>query len=228
MNFMYVYVLCHKEGHNYGNLFNKKYNMIFKYVFNHWVGMFHGVLPGTFTYSHIANHHKYDNDHRDVYSTAYRPRDEIKAWVRYLPEWFGYASNVSSIWAFYKEGRDGSKKGYELARGCTLSTLWYIVFASAVGYIHPTFCLATIVYSFIEGNILLSVVNWAWHAMIDPDDPSNDYVNSMTVIEGLNFTLGEEYHVVYGARFPTEIHTRGCHWMMIPRLLASSEPACDQ
>jgi hypothetical protein len=29
-----------------------------------------------------------------------------------------------------------------------------------------------------------------------------------------------------GARFPTEIYTRGCHW--IPRLLASSEQTCDQ
>ena len=26
MNFMFVYVMCHKEGHNFGNLFAKKYN----------------------------------------------------------------------------------------------------------------------------------------------------------------------------------------------------------
>jgi hypothetical protein len=30
----------------------------------------------------------------------------------------------------------------------------------------------------------------------------------------------------YGARFSTQIHTRGWHWF--PRLLASSEHACDQ
>jgi hypothetical protein len=29
-----------------------------------------------------------------------------------------------------------------------------------------------------------------------------------------------------GARFPTGIYTRGCHW--IPRMFASSEHACDQ
>jgi hypothetical protein len=31
---------------------------------------------------------------------------------------------------------------------------------------------------------------------------------------------------VYGARFPIEIYTRGCHWF--PCMLASSEQACDQ
>jgi hypothetical protein len=31
---------------------------------------------------------------------------------------------------------------------------------------------------------------------------------------------------MYGARFPTEIYTRGCHW--IPRMFAGSEHACDQ
>ena len=67
----------------------------FQYFFNHWVGMFHGVAPGTFTWSHVYNHHKYDNDERDVYSTAFRPRDSFSAWVRYLPEWFAYASNIS-------------------------------------------------------------------------------------------------------------------------------------
>jgi hypothetical protein len=43
--------------------------------------------------------------------------------------------------------------------------------------------------------------------------------------------LSEYMHVNYdpsryGARFPAETSTRGCHWF--PRLLASSDQACDQ
>jgi hypothetical protein len=38
---------------------------------------------------------------------------------------------------------------------------------------------------------------------------------------------GRRRHLcVHGARFSTEIYTRGCHWF--PRLLASSEQSCDQ
>jgi hypothetical protein len=32
--------------------------------------------------------------------------------------------------------------------------------------------------------------------------------------------------LLYGSFFPTEIYTRGCHW--IPRMFASSEHTCDQ
>jgi hypothetical protein len=47
-------------------------------------------------------------------------------------------------------------------------------------------------YAFIESNILLAVVQIGWHAFVDEDDPSNDYVNSTTIVNGLNFTLSEE------------------------------------
>ncbi len=209
MNFMFVYVMCHKEGHNAGNLFAKRFNghapLGLKYIFNHWAGMFHGVLPGTFTYSHLYNHHKYDNDERDVYSTAFRTRDTFASWVTYLPEWFAYASNVSSLRAFVQEGK------WKYARGTLLSTLFYCAFVAACAYVHPTFTLLTLVYAFVEGNILLSIVNFVWHGFIDPDDPSNDYVNSTTVVEGLNFTLGEEYHVVHH-------QYAGTHWTRHPEL----------
>jgi len=203
MNFMFVYVMCHKEGHNFGNLFAKKFNghapFGLKFVFNHWAGMFHGVLPGTFTYSHLYNHHKYDNDDRDVYSTAYRARDTFSSWVTYLPEWFAYASNISSLRAFIQERK------WKYVIGTLVSTLYYCVFVSVCWYIHPVFTLFTLIYAFVEGNILLSIVNFVWHGFIDPDDPSNDYINSTTVVEGLNFTLGEEYHVVHH-------QYAGAHW----------------
>ena len=137
MNFMFVYVMCHKEGHNFGNLFAKKFNghapFGLKYVFNHWAGMFHGVLPGTFTYSHLYNHHKYDNDERDVYSTAYRTRDTFTSWVTYLPEWFAYASNVSTLRAFVQEKRYGERciwwwGGGRVGGGYTWPLVWCIVY----------------------------------------------------------------------------------------------------
>lgn len=72
-------------------------------------------------------------------------------------------------------------------------------------YIQPWFTTLTLIYAFFEGNILLSVVNFVWHAFIDEDDPTNDYVNSMTIVDGLNFTLKEEYHVVHH-------QYAGAHW----------------
>lgn len=199
MNFMYCYVMCHKEAHNYGNLFVSPYNSFLKYVFNHWVGLFNGVVPGAFTYAHVYNHHKYDNCERDIISTAFRPRDEFSSWVRYVPEFFAYACNLSSVFAFWSEGR------YRFVGGIILSTIWYVLFVGTCWFASPMFTLFTLIYAFVEANILLSVVNFVWHAFIDPDDPSNDYINSTTIIEGLNFTLAEEYHVVHH-------QYAGAHW----------------
>jgi hypothetical protein len=65
-NFMWVYVMCHKEGHAIkGSLLKRGFmHNCFGTAFNHWVGLFHGVIPGVFTISHIHNHHRYDNDEK--------------------------------------------------------------------------------------------------------------------------------------------------------------------
>ena len=91
------------------------------------------------------------------------------------------------------------------AFGTVASTLYYLAFVALIYRFQPTFCFWYVLYPLAEGNILLSVVNYTWHAFIDPDDPANDYVNSTTVIDGLNFCLKEEYHVVHH-------QYAGVHW----------------
>jgi len=199
MNFMYCYTLCHKEAHNFGNLFKQPYNRVFKFVFNRWVGVFHGVLPGVFTISHVFNHHKYDNGDKDVICTILRPRDRFSSLVKFLPGFFAYASNVSTVQSLIAEG----KTAYALQ--ASLGTLYYLAIVSACAYVQPLFTLCTLVYAFVEGNVLLSVVQIGWHAFVDEDDPTNDYINSTTIVDGVNFTLNEEYHVVHH-------QYAGAHW----------------
>lgn len=69
---------------------------------------------------HVYNHHRYDNGELDTITTAYRPRDEIKEWVRYSFDFITqYAANLGTIISFIQEGR------YAFALGTALSTLWY-------------------------------------------------------------------------------------------------------
>eukprot|EP00163_Fabomonas_tropica_P018467 TRINITY_DN32804_c0_g1_i1.p1 TRINITY_DN32804_c0_g1~~TRINITY_DN32804_c0_g1_i1.p1 ORF type:complete len:423 (-),score=92.72 TRINITY_DN32804_c0_g1_i1:332-1600(-) len=199
MHFMYVYVLCHKESHCYGRIFSSPLHYIGQFAWNWWVGLFHGVLPGTFVYSHIANHHKYDNEKDDVYSTGAFPRDSFVNFLRYVCVWFMYALNLSTLVQFYKEGK------LNMVCKTLYGTGFYIAFVSYFYYHHPTFALTYLIYPLIEANILLGMVNYTWHAFIDPLDHQNDYVNSTTILEGLNFTLREEYHVVHH-------QYAGIHW----------------
>ena len=99
-NFAHVYTLCHMEAHRRYQLWGRRGP--WGYAFNWWVGLFHGVLPGTFTASHLYNHHRFDNDVRDAYSTAGYPRDSIVSLLRYLVVWCFYATNLSTLYDFYK------------------------------------------------------------------------------------------------------------------------------
>lgn len=201
-NFMYVYVLCHKEAHCFGKLFSEPYRnyMGLQFVYNYFIGFFHGVIPGPFTESHIYNHHKYDNDSDDVYSTGAYPRDSFKQYLRYVYIWFLYALNISSIHKFYSEGM--MDKTVRCMAGCL-----YYVFGLCLcsKFISPLFALMYVWYPLVEANILLSAVNYTWHAFIDPDNHDNDYVNSTTILDAMNFTLDEEYHVVHH-------QYSGVHW----------------
>lgn len=201
-NFMYVYVLCHKEAHSYGKLFSMPYRkyMGLQFVYNYFIGFFHGVIPGPFTESHIYNHHKYDNDSDDVYSTGAYPRDSFRQYLRYVYIWFLYALNVSSIRKFHSEGK------MDRAIRCVVGCLYYAAGLAMCAYcVSPLFALMYVFYPLVEANILLSAVNYTWHAFIDPDDHDNDYVNSTTILDALNFTLDEEYHVVHH-------QYSGVHW----------------
>lgn len=164
-NFAHVYTLCHMETH-------RKYQMFgggghdfwapWSMVWNGWIGLFHGVLPGTFTHSHLLNHHRYNNDVYDQYSTGGYRRDSFMSLMRYQVVWFAYALNLST---FY----DLARRGLWAALLQTLAlTGYYVGFLyAAVALTSPAYVLGTLGYALVEGNILLSVVNYTWHMFLE-------------------------------------------------------------
>jgi len=193
VNFAHVYTLAHMEAHRRYKLFTLSRENPVSGIFNWLCGLFHGVVPATFTESHIANHHRWHNDFNDVYSTAGYRRDSVWNFMRYVPVWMMYASNMSSMWYFHVRKDSG-----RLQR-TVFGTLYYVAFVFATQYMFgTTFALATIVYPFFEGNVLLAMVNYVWHMFLDTDQ-DNHYVNSITIEDGEEFIFSEEYHVVHHA-----------------------------
>lgn len=202
MNFAYVYTLCHKEGHSFAGLFSKEYNesTILRNVFNWWIGMFYGVLPATFSYGHSINHHRYNNGPLDVISTSDKPRDNFANWVAYLPRYFLYAINISTSAQFARE------KNWKVVYNVVLGSLWFLAWVLiCASVISPAFAIIFVVFPFCEAMMLLAAVNWSWHAFLDPNDPENEYVQSITIVDGCINVLNEDSHVVHH-QFP------GAHW----------------
>ena len=207
MNFAYVYTLCHKEGHAaYTGLFAKEYNdsIFLRNIFNWWIGMFYGVLPATFKYGHSINHHIHNNNEHDVITTSDKPRDNFFNWVAYLPRYVLYAVNISTVRQFAHEGN--WKVVYKVVFGSVYFFVWLGLVAYVVG---PVFALAYVAFPFFEASLLLAAINWSWHAFVDPNDPSNEYIQSITILDGTINVLNEDAHVVHH-------QVPGAHWTTHP------------
>ena len=216
MNFAYVYTLCHKEGHAAAaghGLWRPPFDRRgpFRYLFNWWVGLYYGVMPATFAIGHSINHHKYNNGPADVVSTADKPRDEWVALVAYVPRFLLYACNVSTTYQFLREGK------WDVAISTVIGTLYYVAFAVLVAQFYGgIFAFAYLAYPFFEQCLMLSGINWVWHAFLDPDDVENEYVASITILGGTINVLNEDSHVVHH-QYP------GFHWSKHPKLLLKHE-----
>jgi hypothetical protein len=197
-NFAFSYTLAHKESHAYGAVFTDALNGVgLARVFNWVTGPFFGIVPGTFTHSHQLNHHRHHNSAADVYSTGGYPRDSLVSFCRYLPIWFLYASNASTLLYLGGTGQ------YQAAGEVALATLYYLGLVGGLAYLSPAWAAASMVWAFVEGNVLLCMVNWVWHCQCD--EGGTPEVVSTTIVRGQEFIFSEEYHAVHHA-------LPGLHW----------------
>ena len=80
-----------------------------------------------------------------------------------------------------------------------LGTMVYWIFFGCIYHLSPLFAVAYVLYPLFEAGVLLSAINWAWHAFLDPDT-TNNYASSVTIFEGCPLRtniLNEDYHVVH-------------------------------
>ena len=108
-------------------------------------------------------------------------------------------TNITPIYSFYV---NNNKKDLIMM---VIGNLYYISFISFFASYSIKFSLVYIIYPFLEASFLLAIVNWSWHAFIDPENPKNEYVLSITILDGTYNILNEDYHVVHH-KYPS------AHW----------------
>lgn len=205
MHFAIVNTLAHKEGHTSLGLFKKPYHHVLRYAFNWWIGGFYGLAPSTYTYGHSRNHHQYNNEQGDVVSTADKPRDSFINFLAYIPRWFAYHVNITTYLQFKSEDNIG------YADKMVQGSMYYFFFVAFAAVFSPVFAVSYLLYPLFESGVFLSAINWAWHAFNDPVDTSNEFISSITILNGPFNVLHEDYHVVHH-QYP------GAHWTKHPEL----------
>eukprot|EP00929_Paragymnodinium_shiwhaense_P006727 TRINITY_DN1106_c0_g1_i3.p1 TRINITY_DN1106_c0_g1~~TRINITY_DN1106_c0_g1_i3.p1 ORF type:complete len:285 (-),score=49.25 TRINITY_DN1106_c0_g1_i3:531-1385(-) len=158
-----------------------------------------------FVYSiaHNKIHHRWHNDVDDIHTNLDLDRTEFRTFVEFMPRFALYWTGVGPValfakrreWAYMQQMLSGMLAYYGVA---ALLFLW-----------NPIFCICYWLYPHCEACVGLGAIAYLWHAFVDEEDPGNQFVNSVTILDGHDNVFNEDYHVVHH-------HFPGVHWTEVP------------
>jgi len=201
--FTYNHVLLHKEGHDHRGFFKPPFNIL-NGIVNWWIGPFYGGVPNSYCMSHNKIHHRYDNELGDVHTNLDLDRSEAYSFLLYVPRFTLYWTGFSPLYFFIKnkEYKFALQTFFGMAVFFGIFTLFFLRI--------PLFAVSYILYPLVEDCVFFGGISYLWHAFLDPDDPHNEYVNSVTIIRGKDNVWNEDFHVVH--------HTSpSTHWTDYPK-----------
>lgn len=190
-SFAYLHVLLHKEGHDANGFF--KWEFLNFGVLHFFVGIFYGALPYSYSMYHNKIHHHFDGDIDDVGNTNV-DLDRSSPWaiMYYFPRFLMYWSGLTPLIYFISVGK------WRFAANTVVGQIymgicWFACYKLAGFW----FTLLYLFFPFIESTLFFGGISYLWHAFCDPSDPQNPYVDSITIVGGLDNIYNEDFHVVH-------------------------------
>ena len=191
--FAHISTLIHKEGHAPKGLFKKRFS-IFNNFFGWILGPLYGHIPEAYPMGHLRIHHKHDNGPEDITTTMHLDRTKPSHWLIYLRQFAGFWTGFSIVRYHLK------KQNFKHARRMMKGMITYGIILCILLVIDPWFGFAYFLLPLFCVIIYLCAINYTWHAFMDPRDPDNDYVNSITILRGHYNVFNEDYHVTHHQR----------------------------
>ncbi len=206
-----VILMLHNTSHRplYGSkLFNKHIP---------WgVGIWFGLSPETYYVHHLGMHHAEANLPDDLSSTMRYRRD---SWIDFAKYYFRFLFGYPSIVAYFvRAGRA------RMLRRFAVGELFHFAVTAAALYVNWQAGLLVFVFPLLFTRFMLMSGNWAQHAFVDPDDPTNDYRTVTTFINSPynHKCFNDGYHLGHHLK-PSR------HWLEMPEdFLAKREELIAQ
>lgn len=185
-------------------LFKKEYenwNNLIPWFF----GLFFGQSPKTFFAHHVGMHHAENNMEHDDSSTIGYQRDSRRAFAKYFLSFlFLGMRNLLRYFKFRKK-----KKFLPMVKR---GEIFWFALVIALSFISLKATLVVFVAPLLTTRFAMMMGNWGQHAFVDPNNPSNSYLNSITCINSAynRRCFNDGYHIGHHLK-PT------MHWTDLPK-----------
>jgi fatty acid desaturase len=192
----------HLEAHRPQGYFSDKYDKVFGRYAENFLGYLYGDLPELGRTVHVRLHHKENGGFDDNASTLGYDRTSPLDFLWYLSDnvWttLGLAPYV------YFRARGDEKNRRRMLWGITR----YFIYFAAVFIFDWRIGIVYVLVPLLAMNFIMAITSWVQHAFCDPENPEDYFVNTVTVLDELNF-MNEGYHLCHH-------HRSGLHWTEMP------------
>lgn len=212
-----AWTFAHREGHAGGKMYRPWLANSVGNFFENWLGVFYGTIPYNFTATHIVTHHRFNGGKGDPVYAWDLDRTRFSHLLLYQWRFIRFLSGFAGLIELHRES--GVSSAIDVAKARLVKGLviyWVLVPAGTMALLMGTGSSvgATLLFLFfiylqplLAMSTFLSIINIGQHAFleINQDGSLEKYVTSVTILDGVDDSFGEDFHVAHHF-FPKVMH----------------------